>query len=94
MPVLLVIYDCPKGDPNQDLMNTIWSYQHAQLGRDSYAIETDESPDSLYQRLLPYLENDHMLFVDQMTPSFTGKLKINISNFLNVAMEGFQQSDL
>jgi len=87
MSVLLVIYERPEGYPNQDIINKIRSHEnHAQLGRDSYVIETDESPESLYQALDPHLNDEDKLFITQIIGPIAGNLQTNISNWLNVAV--------
>jgi len=87
MSVLLVIYNYPTGYPSADIINKIRSYQNRQLGRDSYAVETDESPQSFYECIEPYLSDEDTVYIVQMTYPIAGKFQTNISEWLNVSIK-------
>ncbi len=64
MAVLLVTYDLKK--PGQDysaLLDEIKSYSWARLSESSYAIKTTETPDTVFDKLRPHVDQNDYIYV-------------------------------
>ena len=74
MSVLLITYDHRKMSPMVDLVpNFVKEYEHVQLSKSSYAIETDEKTMTIYHKIMPFLSINARLFIVTLTQPFTGQ---------------------
>jgi hypothetical protein len=84
MPALLVTYDLKT--PGQDyskFYDVIKSYSFARLSESSYAISTDESPRSLFDKLSPHIDQNDVLFVVGLKRSWCGYGQQAVFNWLD-----------
>ena len=77
MAVLLFTYDLnaernKKGDYNE-LYKVRNSYAYAKLSESSYAIETSESPQTVYNKVSKYLDGNDALFVITLKRPYFGQ---------------------
>ncbi|BCK62648.1 hypothetical protein KAM338_42920 [Aeromonas caviae] len=73
MAVLLVTYDLNKpGKDYNDLLKTIKSYAWARLSESSYAIKTDQSPQQVFDKLKPFLDQNDNLYVINLKKPYAG----------------------
>lgn len=74
MAVLLITYDPNK--PGQDCKKILEfiksSKAWAVLSETAYAIQTDETPESVFQQLTPFLSDQSKLFVVNLTYPYAG----------------------
>lgn len=75
MSILLVTYDLNKEKSKKDdyvgFYKIIKSYAYAMLSESSYAIETFETPSSIFAKLKPYIDsNDNVLVLTLTSPYF------------------------
>jgi hypothetical protein len=83
MPVLLITYDLKKpGQDYSDLYKVIKEYAWARLSESSYAIETNESPEVVFNKLEPYIDaNDYLLVITLKRP-FAGRNAKDVIDWL------------
>ncbi|WP_324007415.1 hypothetical protein [Aeromonas dhakensis] len=73
MAVLLVTYDLNKpGKDYNDLLKIIKSYAWARLSESSYAIKTDQSPQQVFDKLKPFLDQNDNLYVINLKKPYAG----------------------
>jgi CRISPR-associated endonuclease Cas2 len=73
MSALLVTYDLKKpGQKYDDFYDIIKSYGYARLSESSYAIATNESTKTVYDKLAPYIDKNDKLFVMGLKEEWTG----------------------
>lgn len=83
MAVLLVTYDLDKpGQDYTDVLNTIKSYPWARLSESCYAIETSESPRSIFTKLTKYLDSNDQLYVITLTRPWSGRGPNDVNQWL------------
>jgi len=71
MSVLLITYDHSKMSPMIDpVPNFVKEYEHVQLSKSSYAIETDEKTRTIYHKIMPFLSINARLFIVTLTQPF------------------------
>lgn len=73
MSVLLITYDLRK--PGQDykgFYQVIKNYAWARLSESSYAIETDKSPETIYNELRHHMDDNDNLMVITLTSPWYG----------------------
>jgi hypothetical protein len=70
MSVLLVTYDLKvKGQNYEGILGIVKKYSYTKLSESSYAIDTTESPDTIYEKLKPSLdENDNLYVITLSNP--------------------------
>jgi hypothetical protein len=73
MTSLLVTYDLKKpGQDYKEFYDVIKSYSWARLSESSYAIDTEESPKTVYDKLSPYIDVNDQVFIIGLRPSWYG----------------------
>lgn len=74
MSVLLITYDLNKPGPDcEKILEFIKSSSaSAKLSESSYAIQTDETPESIFKQLSPFLSENNKLFVVNLTRPYAG----------------------
>jgi hypothetical protein len=91
MPVLLITYDSEK--PGQDCQkilefiksSTTW----AKLTEYSYAIQTEETPESIFKQLTPFLSDKSKVFVINLTRPYAGVKTHAVSLWLEKSLPTF-----
>ncbi len=64
MAILLVTYDHTELSLNfMPLAGFVKNYKHVQVSENSYAIETSEKTRTVFNKILPYLNNGARLFI-------------------------------
>ncbi len=74
MPVLIITYDL--NDPGQnyhDVLDFIKSYPWAKLSESSYAIETNKSPNTIFNRISKFLDKNDTLYVITLRVPWNGQ---------------------
>jgi hypothetical protein len=70
---LLVTYDLNKpGKDYADLLKKIKSYSWARLSESSYAISTSSDPQTVFNALKPFLDQNDNLYVITLKKPYTG----------------------
>ena len=85
MSVRIITYDLnkePNSEAYKEILKIIKSYAFAKLSESSYAIETDETPLNLYEKLKPYLDNNDCLLVLKLTKPYYGQHKQEVLDWL------------
>ncbi len=83
MSVLLITYDYAKTDSTIDqVANVMRGYKHVQLSDGVFAIETHERTRTIFNKIIPFLnENVHLLVVTLIKP-FSGPVRGPASEWL------------
>jgi len=70
MAIRLITYDLRKpGQDYKDFLKTVKEYSWARLSESSYAVDTSETPKTIYEKLRPYMdENDYLMVMTLTTP--------------------------
>jgi hypothetical protein len=89
MSVLLVTYDLNKpGKDYTDVLKEIRKFSWAKLSESSYAVETDLSPQQLYNRLSPYLDATDTLYVIELHLPYHGQGPKEVNDWLAKRLTG------
>jgi CRISPR-associated endonuclease Cas2 len=73
MAMLLVTYDLNKpGKDYNDVLKTIKSYSWARLSESSYAIKTEQTPQQVFDKLKPYLDQNDNLYIINLKKPYAG----------------------
>jgi hypothetical protein len=73
MSTLLVTYDLKKpGQDYTDLLKEIKKFNWARLSESSYAVQTELTPQQLYDRLKPYLDSNDTIYVITLNKPYWG----------------------
>jgi hypothetical protein len=73
MSALLVTYDLKKpGQDYSDFYKVIKAYAWAKLSESSYAIKTDESSKTIYDKLEPHIDKNDQVYVIRLAQDFYG----------------------
>ncbi|MFM0347785.1 hypothetical protein [Paraburkholderia sp. RL17-347-BIC-D] len=73
MAVLQITYDLRKpGKDYADVLKTIKTYSWARLSESCYAISTDATAQSVFDRLKPYLDGNDNLYVINLKRPYAG----------------------
>lgn len=73
MAVLLITYDLNKpGKDYDDLLKVIKNYPWARLSESSYAIKTDLTPQLLFDKVKPYIDNNDNLYIINLKRPYAG----------------------
>jgi hypothetical protein len=73
MSVLLVTYDLKKpGQDYTDFLNVVRSNGWARLSESSYAVDTNESPSSLHNKLRQHLDANDQLYIITLKKPHSG----------------------
>jgi hypothetical protein len=86
MAILLVSYDLSKEFTSRDynaLLNSIRSVAWARISESSYAIDTDLHPESVYQKLKQYLDENDNLAVITLSQPIAGRVPQDVADWLN-----------
>jgi hypothetical protein len=83
MSILLITYDHSKMSLMVDpIPNFVKEYEHVQLSKNSYAIETDEKTKAIFHKIKPYLSTNARLFILTLTQPFSGKGLEHVGDWL------------
>lgn len=80
MSTLLITYDLNKSGQDYDgFYNVIKKHAWAKLSESSYAIQTHETPNAVYNQLVPHMDkNDHVYVITLSAPYYGyGPEKVN-----------------
>jgi hypothetical protein len=83
MGVLLVTYDLKK--PGQDytnLLKEIKKYPWAHLSESSYAIQTADSPEAVFNKLRPLMDANDFIYIINLQKPFTGYGPKDVNDWL------------
>jgi CRISPR/Cas system-associated endoribonuclease Cas2 len=73
MAVLLITYDLNSpGQKHAKLLEKVKQYNWARLSESSYAIETDESPQQVFDSLRPITDQNDNLYVINLKRPYAG----------------------
>jgi hypothetical protein len=83
MPILLITYDYTKIDKNIDpVQRIIKQYNHVRLSEGTYAIETGEKTRTVFNKIIPYVDNSAHLFIVTLVKPFSGPVLEHVSLWL------------
>lgn len=83
MAVLLVTYDLYQpGQDYSDLYEIIKGYAWAKLSESSYAIETSESPQTIFDKLNPHIDGNDQLYVVTLKSPYWGRGSSEVDDWL------------
>jgi hypothetical protein len=84
MSALLVTYDLHKpGQDYSEFYKIIKGYPWAKLSESSYAIQTSESPATIYGRLSHYMDKNDQVYVIKLSQPYSGFGPDEINKWLN-----------
>lgn len=84
MAVLLVTYDLNTPGKNyEDVLKAIKNYAWAQLSESSYAINTYDSPQQIFDKLKPLLDKNDNLYVIPLKKPYAGFGPKAVNDWLN-----------
>ncbi|MCW5593697.1 MAG: hypothetical protein KIS74_16480 [Burkholderiales bacterium] len=73
MAVLLITYDLKKpGQSYEDFYEVRNTYAYARLSESSYAVQTDETPKQVYDKLAPHVDKNDRLYVITLSRPYQG----------------------
>lgn len=73
MSVLLVTYDLKKPGQNySEFYKVIKNYDWARLSESSYAINTYDSPDTVYAKLKPHMDSNDNVYIVTLVRPYSG----------------------
>ncbi len=73
MTVLLITYDLNKpGKDYDDLLKAIRNYSWARLSESSYAIKTEQTPQQVFDKLRPYLDQNDNIYIINLKKPYAG----------------------
>ncbi len=74
MSVLIIICDLKKrGQDYNDVHSTIKKYPWARLSESSYAVYTSETPQSVFDKLQPFIDTNDNLCILTLTSPYYGQ---------------------
>lgn len=84
MAVLLITYDLNRPGQNYtDLLDKIKSYgSWARLSESSYAVATQNTPQTVYSQLSPHLDNSDTLYIVTLKRPYSGQGPQDVNNWL------------
>ena len=85
MAVRLITYDLSKeitSDDYAEILDYIKSHAWARLSESSYAIETTETPEAIYQELSKHLDTNDSLLVLTLTSPWDGRANKAVIDWL------------
>ena len=88
MSILLVTYDLNRNSEKFDgqnyagVLKIIREYSNTRLSESSYAIDTTETPTSIYNKVKPALDKNDNLYVITLSKPDTGFGKKEVNNWL------------
>ncbi len=84
MAVLLVTYDLNKpGKDYDDLLKTIKSHSWARLSESSYAIQTNQGPQQVINKLKPFIDQNDNLYVINLKKPYAGFGPKDVNDWLD-----------
>lgn len=84
--VLIVVYELhkePTSDDYKEIVKIIKEYDHMKIGGSEYCIYTDDSPQTVSNKIQPYLEENESLLVIKVTNPKQGWLSEDQWKWLN-----------
>ena len=89
MAVLLVTYDMNK-EPNSEqykgLLAYIKSFSWARMSESSYAIDTQLSPEQVYAKLKPFVDDNDNILVMTLKRPYSGYNRKDVIDWLNARL--------
>jgi hypothetical protein len=87
MAVLLVTYDLKKpGGDYSGLLAKLKSYSWARLSESSYAIQTNDSPQSVVNALKPFIDPNDNLYVINLRKPYAGYGPKDLNDWLDTRL--------
>ncbi len=84
MAVLLVTYDLKKpGQDYTDFLKLIRQYPYARLSESSYAVETNETPVQVYNKLIPHMDKNDQIYVVTLRSPYWGLGPQDVNNWMS-----------
>jgi hypothetical protein len=84
MSIFLITYDLKKpGQDYSDFIKTIKGYTWARLSESSYAINTQEAPKEIYDKLLPHLDKNDQLYIVTLKIPYFGMGPKDVNDWLS-----------
>ena len=84
MATLLVTYDLNKSGQNYtSFLGVIKKYTWARLSESSYAIQTYETPQAVYNNLSPYIDKNDNVYIIALSQSHYGQGPQEVNNWLS-----------
>lgn len=84
MTTLLITYDLNKaGQDYKGFYEIIRKYPYAKLSESSYAIQTQETPTGVYNKLVPHMDKNDHVYVVTLTRPYYGYGLQDVNNWLN-----------
>jgi hypothetical protein len=84
MSILLVTYDLNKAGQDYDgFYKIIKSFNYTKLSESSYAIQTDETPAKLYEKLFPHIDKNDHFYVITLKKPYSGFGPTDVNNWLD-----------
>jgi CRISPR-associated endonuclease Cas2 len=86
MAVLLVTYDLNKEGKSKVDYNKFYklrnSYNYARLSESSYALQTDESPDTVFNKMRAVIDENDFIYIINLKRPYTGFGLEEVNNWL------------
>lgn len=84
MAALLITYDLNKpGKDYGDVLKTIKEYPWARLSESCYAIKTEQTPQQVFDRLKPFLDQNDNLYVINLKRPYAGFGPKDVNDWLD-----------
>lgn len=93
MTIKLITYDLNKPGQNHDkVLAKIKSYGNSKrLSESSYAVDSDSSPEEIFDDFEPLLDQNDCLLVIPVAAPYSGRNYIHVINWLNQKLEYIPQ---
>ncbi|GIL02627.1 MAG: hypothetical protein BroJett030_25260 [Alphaproteobacteria bacterium] len=72
MPAYLIAYDVSSETARQDLVREIRSWPWVKLAETAYAVDTPDTPQTVYKQLARFLGRDDVVYVVRLRQPFAG----------------------
>ena len=84
MATLLVTYDLNKVGQNYNgFYGVLNQYPHVKLSESSYAVQTAESPITVYNKLTPFMDKNDHVYVVTLSQPYYGYGPQTVNNWLS-----------
>jgi len=81
----ILTYDLNQEKSNSDyegFYDIIQSYGHAKLSESSYALNTNDSPDYIFDQLKPYIDDNDNVLILTLSAPWAGRQSKEVLNWL------------
>lgn len=86
MDVLMVVYELRKEKDSEDykgVLSVVKSYDHIKIGGSEYCIYTGDSPETVFDKVSPYIDSNDRLLIIRVTNPKQGWLHKDQWKWLN-----------